>query len=227
MNPSDVADYNWVLAAYAGSTLGNASNAAEPSRKLQEIMLRMLRSDSFKIAESALLDWSTAGNGISFNEEEVVQLSSLVRDPVKPISLRLALLREMSNRKLAGPESWAYLLGNESEANLLLLLRSIDGYENRKLVKPLIALLGHQSDFVAEGAARALGHSVYAGVESSFKPLLASESQRLNYAAVNGLMGINSPEARLMLSEAANNHPNVKVRMKIAAGLKPAGAETN
>ena len=227
LNPSDVADYKWVLAAYAGSIPGNASNAAEPSRKLQEIILRMLRSDSSKIAESALLDWSTAGNGISFDEEEVVQLSGLVRDPVKPMSLRLALLREMSNRKLAGPENWAYLLDNESEANLLLILRSMDGYENRKLVKPLVALLGHQSDFVAEGAARALGHSVYAGVESSFKPLLASENQRLNYAAVNGLMGIDSPEARLMLSEAANNHPNVKVRRKIAVGLKPAGAETD
>jgi hypothetical protein len=227
LNPSDVADYQWVLAAYAASIPGNASSTVEPSRKLQEIMLRMLRSDSSRIAESALLDWSTAGNGISFNEEEVVQLSGLARDPGRPMSFRLALLRELSNRNLAGPEDWAYLLGNESEENLLLLLRSMDSYENRELLKPLVALLGHPSDFVAEGAARALGHPVYAGVEPSLKHLLASENQRLNYAAVDGLVGIASPEARLMLSEAANNHPNARVRRKIAVGLKPAGTATN
>jgi len=78
-------------------------------------------------------------------------------------------------------------------------------------------LLDHPSGSLTEGAARALGHPAYAGAEPSLKPLLNSDNQRLNYAAVSALLGINSLEARALLQDAAANHPNAKVRRMISA----------
>jgi HEAT repeat protein len=100
----------------------------------------------------------------------------------------------------------------------------MDGHENRGFMDPLVALLGHPSNSLVEAAARALGHPTYAGAETSLKPLLESENQRLNYAAVYGLIGINSPRSRMILSEAAENHPNAKVRRMISALLSVANS---
>jgi hypothetical protein len=201
LKPADLVDYRWVLQAYANPPVAGNTDAAQ--QRLRQIMLRMLQSDSPKLTESALLD----------------QLLRQIRDPLKPIGLRLALLREMSRRGLADQGEWKYLLESESDENLLLVLKSMEGYENREFMAPLVALLVHPSSSLVEGAARALGHPVYAGAETSLKPLLESENQRLNYAAVSGLIGINSPRARAILSEAAGNHPNAKVRRMISARL--------
>ena len=217
LKPADLVDYQWVLQAYANPPVAGNTDAAQ--QRLRQIMLRMLQSDSPKLTESALLDWSTAGDGIQFNHGEIDQLLRQVRDPLKPIGLRLALLREMSRRGLADQGEWKYLLQSESDENLLLVLKSMEGYENREFMPPLVALLNHPSNSLVEGAARALGHPVYTGAETSLKPLLESENQRLNYAAVSGLTGINSPRARVILSEAAGNHPNAKVRRMISARL--------
>ena len=217
LKPADLVDYKWVLQAYATPPDPGDLNVAQS--RLRQIMLRMLQSDSPKLTESALLDWSTAGNGIQLSHDDVDVLLRQVRDPRKPIGLRLALLREMSRRELAGKEGWVYLLESESDENLLFVLRSMEGHENRVLMEPLEALLGHPSNSLVEAAARALGHPVYAGAEASLNALLESENQRLNYAAVSGLMGINSPHARMILSDAAESHPNAKVRRMISARL--------
>lgn len=83
----------------------------------------------------------------------------------------------------------------------------------------IITLLDNPSGSLAEGAARALGHPTYAGAEPSLKPLLNSDNQRLNYAAVSALLGINSQQAREFLQDAADNHPNAKVRRMISARM--------
>jgi HEAT repeat protein len=95
----------------------------------------------------------------------------------------------------------------------------MEGLENKEFMAPLVALLGHPSDSLVEGAARALGHPAYAGAEASLNLLLKSENQRFNYAAVYGLIGINSPRAQGLLSQAAGHHPNANVRRMISARL--------
>jgi hypothetical protein len=159
----------------------------------------------------------------STSDAQIDGMAGIVRDPTKPIGLRLALLREMSRRQLADETAWAWLLANESDENLSFVLAALAGYENKSLQEPLIAMLGHPSTGLAEGAARALRHPAYMGAETSLQPLLAGDNQRLNYAAAQGLMGINSPRARTILADAAARHHNDKVRRMISARLSLLG----
>ncbi len=221
LSKADLTDYRWVLQSYA-----DMSVAGDPNRGLQTLstmMLRMLQSDSPKLVESALLDWAVAGNSIEFSSADIDRLSAIIEDSKKPIGLRLALLREMCSRGLADETAWTYLLQNEGNDNLSFVLAALAGYQNKQLKEPLVVLLDHPSDYLAEGAARALGHPIYSGAEASLEPLLASQNQRLNYAAAQGLVGINSARARTILAEAAARHPNEKVRRMISARLSLLG----
>lgn len=220
LNAADLADYRAVLRSYAELA---AAKSGMGLQSLSAIMLRMLHSDSPKLVESALLDWTTAGNSIEFSEADIDGFREIARSPVKPIGLRLALLREMSRRQLADETDWAWLLANESEENLALVLAALSGYENKSLQADLTAILTHPSTQLAESAARALGHPVYTGAETSLQHLLTANSQRLNYAAAQGLAGINSRRARTILVEAAARHPNDKVRRMISARLNLLG----
>ena len=129
----------------------------------------------------------------------------------------------MVRREQADEATWTWLLANESDDNLSVMLAALASYKNKQLREPLVAMLGHPSAHLVEGAARALGHPVYTGAEPSLQLLLASDNQRLNYAAAHGLSGINSPRARTILAEAAERHPNDKVRRMISARLSLPG----
>ena len=81
----------------------------------------------------------------------------------------------------------------------------------------ILGLLDSPSDQLVEGAARALGHPIYKGAEPALESLLNRQSQRLNYAAVHALVGIDSEQATRILLDAEANHPNPKVRRLISA----------
>jgi hypothetical protein len=186
---------------------------------MKQIVLRMLESDSPDLTESGLLDWENLGRGIQLDDGEVKRLLGLTRNPRKPIALRLSILRIMSDQNLAGPEAWLYLIKSEDDENMLSVLNSVGGYENRDFMASLVSLLKSPSDSIAEGAARALGHPTYAGAETALGPLLKSERLRMNYAAVSALMGINSEQSRAILLDAAATHPEPKVRRMITARM--------
>lgn len=219
VSPADLEDYDWILSAYAEPPTAGDSGMEQQSQKIKQVILRMLASNSRDMTESGLLDWENMGQGFHLNDDEAGQLLALTRDAEKPINLRLAILRAMSRRNLANEEAWAYLFKHEEKENLLQVLRSTQGYESRDFMGYITALLDDPSGSLAEGAARALGHPVYAGAEPSLKPLLNSQNLRLNYAAASALLGINSPQARDFLRDAAANHPNAKVRRMISAHM--------
>lgn len=220
LTESEMADYRWVLQSYA-----DLAASKEPDTGLETvsgILLRMLQSDSPALMESALLDWSAAGPGIAFGDADIAGLERVVRDTTKPVGLRLALLRELNRRGRSDGTVWVWLLANESDDNLSIVLAALQNYENIQLREPLLAMLDGSSPQVTEGAARALGHPVYLGAEQPLHRLLLSDDQRLSYAAVQGLAGIDSPRSRAMLAEAAERHPNPRVRRMISARLKQA-----
>lgn len=217
--PGELADYEWVLASYAEPTTGMIYPAAERSLRIKETLLRMLGSNSTNITESALLDWENIGSGIQLNKEELGYLLALTRDPARPVNLRLAILRSMSRQQLVDNTAWIYLFEHETDENLLPVVRSTQGNENKVFMPYLTRLLDNPHDEVVEGAARAMAHPAYSGAESEIERLLKRKSQRLNYAAVYALVGINSEQARKILLDAEANHPNPKVRRMVSARM--------
>jgi hypothetical protein len=223
ISPRDIEDYQWVLNAFAEPPKAGASGAEQQSRKIKEILVRTLASNSQDMVESALLDWENIGHGIPLNDGDIKQMLTLTRDASKPLHLRLAILRMMSRRGLVSNDAWAYLFKHEDNENLLLVLKSTQGHESKDFMLDIVSLLNHPPDYIVEGAARALANPVYSGAEDSLKPLLESENLRLNYAAVSALLGINSQRAKALLQYAATNHPNAKVRRMISARLNLSG----
>ena len=125
----------------------------------------------------------------------------------------------LASQQLVGPQAWDPLFAQSSEEQLVSVIRSTKGYEDRHFAPTLQRLLASSNEPVAESAARALGHPVYSGSETALGNLLASESQRLNYAAVAGLAGIKSQQSVAILLEAEREHPDQRVRRLIDARL--------
>lgn len=228
IQPGELPDYDWILSTYA--TLGGSTgiSAEDRARQLKEILLRMLGSSSAELVESGLLDWEHAGNHIELTTGELAELLALTRDPARPVNLRLATLRTMYRKQLVSDSAWVYLFQHEPDDNITSVIRSTEGYESTMFMPYLIGLLNNRTDMIVEAAARALGHPAYAGAEVALESLLQRQSQRLNYAAVYGLVGLNSDKARGILLDAETNHPNPKVRRIISArmntvGISPAG----
>ena len=223
IQPAALPDYDWILSAYA--TLGGSTRITAEDRtgQLKEILLRMLGSSSAELVESGLLDWEHAGSRIQLTTGERAELLALTRDPARPVNLRLATLRTMYRKQLVDDSAWVYLFQHEVDDNILSLIRSTQGYESALFMPYLIDLLNNRSDMIVDAAARALGHPVYAGAEVALESLLQRQSQRLNYAAVYGLVGLNSDKARHILLNAETNHPNPQVRRMISARMNTLG----
>ena len=217
-------DYLWVLARYSDALPGVNSNP--PASGMASTLLRMLQSDAPALVESALLDWQTAGAQLQFNEDQVRALLEVTREVDRPLNLRLAILRSMAQQRLVGPEAWDALFNRAAAADLVPVIRSTQGYENAYFEPTLRKLLGSADEDIAGAAARALGHPAYRGSESALGKLLDSDSRRLNYAAVAGLAGINSPQGLAILRETGRNHPDERVRRLIDAKLKTANGES-
>jgi hypothetical protein len=213
VHASDLPDYRWVLGKYSAAlreTTGGSESA-------ESILLRMLDSASPALVESALIDWQNTGAGLRFDEREVQQIIAITRDDARPINLRLAILRTLASQDLVGPEAWDALFAQSSEQQLVPVVRSTRGYEDRHFAPTLQGLLDSSSEPLAEAAARALGHPVYTGSEAALGKLLERGSQRLNYAAVAALAEINSGQSLTILQAAARYHPDEKVRRLIDA----------
>ena len=223
LRPPDVADYDWVLRAYASLPAAAAGQPELQTLEMKRILLRMLSADSPDMVESALLDWNNSGQAIELDAKDLAHILALTRDPARPMNLRLAILRAVTRRGLADAGAWLYLFEQDDSSNLQLVLKATQGYQNRQFRPAIVGLLKHPSGDVVEAATRALGHPVYAGAEVSLAPLLYGDNLRLNYAAVAALIGINSREARQILGDAAGNHSNAKVRRMVAARLAVIG----
>jgi hypothetical protein len=222
IRPGELGDYTWVLTAYAQQSDSTGSAPGERAGDVSGVLMRMLTSHSRDLMESALLDWENAGQALTWSDAEVRQLRAQTRDPARPIDLRIALLRTLSRRNMAGDAAWIDLLQNEDAEDLLLVLRSTRGFESAALRAQIVPLLENPNADVAEAAARALGHPVYAGAEDKLLPLLYGEHRRLNYAAAAALAGINSERSSDVLREAAADHPDAKIRRMISARTKAA-----
>jgi hypothetical protein len=239
-----LADYRWVLGQYARS--GNASAAAADAAAadaaaagadtattgttasvptaavgVERVLMRMLDSDAPALVESALIDWQSTG--VRFNAADVGRLVDITREPGKPINLRLAILRTLAGQQLVGPAAWDPLFDGSQVRDLVAVTRSTRGFEHKHFQPRLEGFLQSADDTLVEVAARALGDPVYAGSEAALDALLSGTDLRLNYAAVAGLIGIQSPRGRAILQREALAHPNPKVRRQIQARLDLAG----
>jgi hypothetical protein len=224
-----LADYRWVLGQYALSDNGSAAAApagamvTAPSETpgVEPVLMRMLESDAPALLESALIDWQSTG--VRFGAAEVERLIDVTRTPGKPINLRLSILRMLAGQKLVGPTAWDPLFDGSRGKDLTAVTRSTRGFEHKHFQPRLQGFLYGADDALVEVAARALGHPVYAGSETALDALLERSDLRLNYAAVAGLVGIQSPRGRAILQREALEHPNPKVRRQIKARLDLSG----
>jgi len=221
VDESSLSDYRWVLARYSDALADGEPASATNSAEV--ILMRMLNSASPALVESALIDWQNAGAGLRFGKHDVQHLVAMTREDVRPINLRLSILRMLASQQLVGPEAWDALFTQTAEADLMPVVRSTRGFENRHFAPTLRQLLKRSSEPLAEAAARALGHPVYTGSEAAVGSLLESDSQRLNYAGVAALVGMKSKQSVAILRNAARDHPNEKVRRMIDAKLGVAG----
>lgn len=212
-----LSDYRWVLGNYSAA-LDN-SNPPGARNSTESILLRMLESTSPALIESALIDWQNTGAGLQFNDRQLQRLIAITQDEARPINHRLAILKTLASHDLVGPEAWDALIAQSTGAELVAVVRSTRGYESRHFAPALQALVASSSEPLAEAAARALGHPDYTGSEAAVGALLERRSQRLNYAAVAALAGINSQSSLAILQEAGKHHPDARVRRLIDARL--------
>jgi hypothetical protein len=221
IQPSELSEYEWVLSAYAQLGSAEIFSPERRNQQLKTILMRMLVSNSPDIVESGLLDWEHAGSGIQLAESDVAELLVSTREQARPINLRLATLRAMQRKQLVDGSAWIYLFQNETDENLLSVIKSTRGYETALFLPYLVRQLDSPSETLVEAAARALGHPAYGGAEAALEPLLDRPNQRLNYAAVYALLGLENDKARSILLEAEASHPDPKVRRMISARLGP------
>lgn len=217
VDDASLSDYRTVLEGYAGA-MSKGESAARPD-KIKSILMLMLGSESSTLVESGLIDWQTGGAGLHFNKRDVQRLVAMTRDDTRPINIRLAILRTLASQQLVGPEAWDPLFTQTAGADLVAVIRSTGGYESEHFAPTLQGLLRSSSEPLAEAAARTLGHPSYRGSEAAVGTLLEDDNQRLNYAAVAALVGMNSEQGDAILQNAARDHPNDKVRRLINARL--------
>ena len=216
-----LSDYRWVLDNYSAALGERVSPGARNSA--EAILLRMLESTSPALVESALIDWQNAGAGLQFDDRELQRLIATTQDEAKPVNLRLAILRTLASQHLVGPEAWDALFAQNTGPELVSVVRSTRGYESSHFAPALLKLVDGSNEPLAEAAARAMGHASYIGSEDAIGTLLERKSQRLSYAAVAALAGINSQRSLEILQEAGRHHPDAKVRRLIHARLRYSG----
>jgi hypothetical protein len=188
---------------------------------LRKITVRLLTSTEGRLAKSALRDLASAPNAPWVTTRDVPALLEVIDDTERPIELRVGLLVELEKRGLVdGDSRWVGLLGASRGSDRLAVI-PVAGTRPTPAVSAALGEILSGPDLAAAcAAAVALGSP---GNTAAIEPLskaLFSDDARLAMAAIRGLSGVGTPEAREAIAAAAASHPDPAVRRRAQAELR-------
>jgi hypothetical protein len=164
------------------------------------------------------------GHGVAeyeVGEEAIVFLLPLARSPELARhaggTLRFVSLQE-HDAKL--------VLTETSRAALVSAVRAAGARPSPPVTAELARLVVGEDAAAAEVAAAALGAPGHGAALPALAEALRSGTPRLRLAAVRGLGGIGSAEARAVLAEAAAGHPDAATRRRAEAELRVLGGRS-
>jgi HEAT repeats len=193
---------------------------SERAEALRRITLKLLASRDRRLAVSALRDLTRAGVAIPLTAQDLPNLIMVVDDSNATIEIRLGLLAELERRGLLdGGTRWARLLQTSQGNERNVVIRAVAAHPGPLVDAELLKILASTDALAASEAAISLG---YAGNEAAVQPLantLNSKNPRRRMAAIRGLGGIGSADARAVLSSVAASHPDQATRRRANAEL--------
>ncbi len=191
------------------------------TKALHEITVKLLRSRHPRLWKSALRDLATAPVSPLVTIGDIPGLLRVVDDGQRPIELRIGLLTELDRRGLIEGESrWVQWLRTTRGSDRLPVIEAAGSHASPTVSAELVRILKGTDLTLGAAAAVALGSR---GHDEAVEPLceaLASEDARLAMAAIRGLGNIGTPDATHALREAAESHPDSKVRRRAQAELR-------
>jgi len=213
-----------VTRAYAAAE--SATSPAQRSAQLREATLSLLVSGDSRLAASAIRDLVEDPALALIGAEDLPQLLPVLDDPNASMGVRVALLLELERRGLVeAPPRWIRLLSSDAPTRDRVTAIRAAGATGEPVVRvQLVELLSDPDERVAGAAATALGAPDNAAAAAPLGAALAHASPTVRNAAIRGLGRIAGPEARKVLQEAADGHPDAATRRRAGAELRKRSA---
>jgi hypothetical protein len=211
----------WVSALRAYVALASKGKPEERFAAFRRVTLAHLTSPEERIATSAAHDLLRAAEAPLVRAEDVPALEAIVASPETPIGVRLAILADLVRRGLvdAAPRFQALLRATRGHERVAAV-HAAGAHPSPPVTGELARILAGEDAAAAEAAAVALGAPGHAASVPALAEALRDGPARLRLAAVRGLGGIATPEARGILAEAASSHPDPQTRRRAEAELR-------
>jgi HEAT repeat protein len=215
LTPESRSDFSAAIRAYLA--LDRMPSSEARFEALADLTINLLRSPRERIASSALRDVISMG-GALLTERNLPEVEPLIDDRDIAIGIRLGLLTELERLGLvAGPPRWARLLGTAEAQELLAVVRAAGSHPSPEVTAELVRLVRAGEPEAVRAAAISLG---VPGNQEAVEPLgrlLEGPDPALRMAAIRGLGGIATPEAKKVLEATARSHPDAATRRRARA----------
>lgn len=226
-------DEEFLVEANSGSVLLSATRAFAASERaetteerlalIRGATLDLLTSNDDQLASAALSSLVMAPNADWVTKADLPRLRKKLSDPTASIGLRAGLIAELDRRGLLiGDEERSRLLNQASPASLPAAIRALATRPSAAITSFLLDRLLNNpetTDEVAVEAAIALGNAKDPRAAAALGRVLAREEVRVRNAAIRGLRNLGTEEARGVLQDAAETHPDRSTRRRAKAAL--------
>lgn len=183
---------------------------------LGRMSVGLLHSDEPRLRHSALRDLVLMGSALG-TEGLASELIAISEDTSLAIGVRLGVVAVLEQQGLVdGPERWAQLLRDTQMPDLLTVVRAAGAHPSPPVTTELVKRLAAGDEELAAAAAISLG---VPGNRAAVGPLaraLESPEERLRMSAIRALGRIATDDARALLRQAAEDHPDRATRRRAA-----------
>jgi hypothetical protein len=193
----------------------------ERTEALRRITVKSLASKDARLARSALRDLRAAPERPLVTGGDLASLLAVVDDPSAPTDVRLGLLAELQQRGLLrGDRRWVKLLRTATPGNRLAVVQAAGAHGGPDTRAELVRILRGSDISLASAAAVALGSPGNAPAIAPLSEALSAGEPRLAMSAIRGLSAIGTSEAEAVIRDAAESHPDPRVRRRATAELR-------
>ena len=197
------------------------SDAADRVAAWRTLTVDLLASGDAALASSALADLMLAPDVALVTPADLPRLEPVLTDTGVSMGVRVALLAELSRRRLVdGSDAWLALLEGAAGSDRRTVIRAVAAHPAPEIRARLVALAADPDPMVAAEAAMALGVAGDPGAIPALESALARPEPRVRSAAVRGLERIPGPASRAALEAAARDHPDAATRRRAEAALR-------
>ncbi len=192
--------------------------SAKRSQALGRLSVKLLGSDEPRLARSALWDLVAAGDALPISRDQTTRALRVVHDSNAEIGVRVGTLVELERRELVDSATHLEkLLRSTTGTDRLSVIAASGSQSSPEVQAALVQILADADPMEASAAAVALGTPANAAAIEPLAVALGTRDDRVAMAAIRALGSIATPEARVALDDAAQNHPSERVRRRAAA----------